>query len=126
MSTYRILVTGSRKWTNKKYLAKKLIEAMESHYPNVVIVHGGCPRGADMFAEAFARYNNIPTEIHPANWKKHGPKAGILRNQEMVDAGADLCIGFITGESPGTRHCIKAAQKAGIPTTIVETICEGK
>ena len=120
MKPFRILVTGSRRWTNTKLLAETLTKAIKDHYPNVVIVHGGCPRGADALTELFAQHNNIPTEVHPAKWKTHGTKAGPIRNQEMVDAGADLCIGFIVGPSFGTKHCVKAAQKAGIPTTTIK------
>ena len=119
MKPFRILVTGSRRWTDTKLLAETLTKAVKDHYPHVVIVHGGCPQGADALTELFAQRNNIPTEVHPAKWKTHGIKAGFIRNQEMVDTGADLCVGFIAGASRGTKHCVKAAQKAGIPTTTI-------
>lgn len=119
MKPFRILVTGSRRWTDTKLLAETLTKAIKDHYSHVIIVHGGCPQGADALAELFAQRNNIPTEVHPAKWKIHGTRANFIRNQEMVDAGADLCIGFIMGASLGAKHCVKAAQKAGIPTTTI-------
>lgn len=52
----------------------------------------------------------------PADWKTHDKMAGPIRNQAMVDKGADLCIGLIThGSSVGTRDCLQRAHLAGIP-----------
>jgi hypothetical protein len=59
-------------------------------------------------------------EAHRADWSKHLRAAGVIRNQEMVDAGADVCFAFPTGEAKGTRDCIRRAEKAGIPVTIFE------
>jgi hypothetical protein len=33
----------------------------------------------------------------------------------MVAAGADLCLAFPIGASPGTRSCMRLAAAAGIP-----------
>ena len=52
------------------------------------------------------------------NWKNLGRKAGPLRNQKMVDLGADICIAFPQGESRGTRNCMKLADKAGIEVVV--------
>ena len=56
----------------------------------------------------------------PAAWDEHGKAAGPIRNQAMVDKGADLCIGIVTTiESVGTRDCLQRAHLAGIPTLII-------
>jgi hypothetical protein len=58
-------------------------------------------------------------EPHPADWKRFGRKrAGIIRNAQMVQAGADQCLAFIRNYSHGATHCSQLAVKAHIPTII--------
>lgn len=111
----RILITGSRDWTDKQLLANKLFEITGCYTKDeIVVVHGGCPTGADAMAEQLCQNYGIATEVYPADWNKHGKAAGPIRNQQMVDLGADICLAFPKGESRGTRHCMRAAEKAGI------------
>ncbi|BBX09437.1 hypothetical protein MAIC_42400 [Mycolicibacterium aichiense] len=58
---------------------------------------------------------DVTEEWHPADWDQYGKAAGHIRNNHMVSLGADLCLPFPLGESRGTRGCMLAAQKAGIP-----------
>jgi hypothetical protein len=74
----------------------------------------GDASGADEMALLWARDRAVDVELHRADWKKHGKAAGPIRNQQMVDAGADVVLAFPFGESRGTRHCMKAANAAGI------------
>lgn len=126
----RLLVTGSRNWTDKIAVYKELYRFVSEHcqmdYDNqlipidydtsdVVIVHGDCPTGVDAIVDDWAIVNWIDVERHPADWDKHGRAAGPIRNQEMVDLGADLCYAFLKGDSRGTKDCARRAEKAGIP-----------
>lgn len=88
---------------------------------DTVLVSGACPRGADHMAEIVWYRQGMHVERHPALWKVHGRKAGMLRNQFMVDKGADICVAFMRDNSAGTSHCIKAAVEAGIPVRLYET-----
>ena len=47
--------------------------------------------------------------------------AGPVRDQAMVDAGADLCVAFhrAIGNSKGTKDCLRRALAAGIPCYLV-------
>lgn len=110
----RILITGSRDWDDKGAIALAMLESAENASDKIIIVHGACPTGADQMAGDFAEFMNWGIEEYPANWVKHGRAAGPIRNQHMVDLGADICLAFPLGESRGTRHCMKAAEKAGI------------
>ena len=114
----RILVTGSRDWRDFKVIADAIYQVVTEWRckpGDVTIVHGGCKTGADEEANWLAELVGIKVEIHPADWKKHGKAAGPIRNQEMVDAGADICLAFIKNNSRGATHCADAAEKAGIP-----------
>lgn len=119
--SFRILITGSRNFNNTSAMLQifKSIAYTISN-TNVTLIHGNA-RGADRLAGKLAHDLGWTVEVHPADWKKYGRKAGPIRNQEMVNTGANICLAFPVGESRGTRHCITAAQKAGINTIIVET-----
>lgn len=113
--TTRVLLTGSRTWTDWRTIGQKL-DYLDVKFPDLVIVHGACPQGADDIADQYARAHDIRTERHPANWRKYGRRAGHLRNAHMVTLGAELCVAFIRDESPGASGCAAMAEHAGIPT----------
>jgi len=114
----RILVCGSREFTNYELLYS-VMEAVRTFYPlqEIVIIHGAA-RGADMLADKAGRALGYDVVSFPANWAQHGKRAGIIRNQQMLDEGdPDLVIAFTpTAEyTPGTGDMVRRAQKAGIP-----------
>lgn len=126
---YRILVTGSRDWTDAELLHDALCHAVYQQVP-AVIVHGACPTGADAMASFWARryaHIGLTEEPHPAAWKLNGRSAGPLRNAAMVSLGADLCLAFISPcssprcrradphPSHGASGCADLAERAGIP-----------
>jgi hypothetical protein len=118
----RILVTGSRTWTNRTVIQSALRQAWMDLGANhhCVLVSGHCPDGADAIAEAWWAQSGMPVERHPANWLQYGASAGPRRNKEMVDLGADICLAFMVGQSKGTAGTIALAKAAGIPTVIHE------
>lgn len=110
----RVLVTGSRDWNNSRAVGAALsLVIATGREQDYVIVHGDA-RGLDRIAKGWAEVFGVRHEPHPADWKLHGKKAGILRNQEMVDLGAEICLAFPTEDSVGTLDCMRRAAKAGI------------
>ncbi len=121
----RVLVTGSRAWSDAAAVRVALTRAWRDAGQPLTVVHGGCPTGADAIAAAWVREHEvagIEEELHVARWHRHGRAAGPLRNQEMVDAGAWRVLAFPLGASPGTRHCVQAAEMAGLDVRL----CEGE
>ena len=119
MTGKRILVTGSRDWTNETAVWNALDnadwEAWQETPGDITLVHGACPSGADAIADHWAKVHCVFTERHPAEWQKYGKRAGFRRNAEMVELGADLCLAFIRDGSRGATHTADLAEKAGIP-----------
>ncbi len=68
------------------------------------IVSGGA-RGVDRLGERYARQRGLPCKVFPAQWAKHGKRAGALRNKEMADY-ADYGVAVWDGVSRGTAHMI--------------------
>lgn len=113
----RLLVTGSRDWTNADAIAFALGACCALFDRRVTLIHGDCPTGADALADEIWRalVPDLPVEPHPADWDLHGKAAGPIRNSEMVALGADLCLAFPLEDSRGTRDCMSKAKAAGIP-----------
>jgi hypothetical protein len=113
----RVLITGSREWDDRETIYA-ILKALP---PGSVIVHGDAD-GADSIAAVLAESMGHTAEPHPVSketWKTVGPAAGPLRNQRMVDLGADLCLAFPRSGSRGTWDCVRRARKAKIPHVIV-------
>ena len=127
----RILVTGSREWRDEETLFQTFLREVYNVLGDHTLVHGGAD-GADSIAAKWATEFGWTIEEHPANWDSCGPdcddshkrrrytgdlycpRSGFVRNAEMVNLGADICLAFYKGASKGTDMCAKLAEKAGI------------
>ena len=111
----RVLVTGSRNWTDATVISRALSSIPTDE--QITVVHGGA-KGADSLAGQFAQHLGYSVEVHEADWDTYGKRAGYIRNKKMVDLGADLCLAFIKNNSKGATICLDLADKAGIPTKV--------
>lgn len=116
----RVIVCGSRGWTDEQ----AIIDRLTALPAGATIVVGynpktGRPRGADKMAYLAARVLGLDVECHPADWEQHGKRAGFVRNGEMAQAGADLCVAFWDGESSGTLGMITSAKRHKIPVEMI-------
>lgn len=122
----RVIFTGSRNWSGlqAEHRAHQVLNQLEN-FCNIaidsplVIVHGDCPTGLDAIVDRWALRRGYVAERHPARWDQFGKAAGPIRNQEMVNAGADMCLGFPLEGGSGTQDCMNRARLAGIPTFTV-------
>lgn len=118
----RILITGSRYFTNTSMIRQALKEAIgDTPCKDVVVVHGAA-KGADSDSGRIARELGARVEEHPADWSQ-GRSAGPARNRKMVSLGADVCLAFLTkgAKNAGTLSCVRYAKEAGIPTKVFES-----
>ena len=107
----RILVCGSRNWTNRK-----LMEIVFEYITDAVIIEGEC-RGADLMARKLAEEKNFVVKKYPADWSKYGRSAGPIRNRKMINEGnPDIVLAFHEDweNSKGTKDMIKLAEENGI------------
>jgi len=126
--TFRVLVTGSRNWTDECAIYEALKALAASVSPqDIIVVHGGqksspdpqegiyAPYGADYLAARAAGMLGMRVEEHKAQWGKYGPAAGPIRNRKMVTLGASMCLAFPEADSRGTLDCMRKAKDADIP-----------
>lgn len=123
----RLLIAGSRnhQWTpyDSHALLIAVRKILEKTHKLPVLVHGGATGADTEAARVGQQLLNLPTEVHRADWSKYDRAAGPIRNKEMVNCGADLCLAFPDhpkGQgSRGTWNCIDLAHQAGIPVYVV-------
>jgi hypothetical protein len=119
----KVLVTGSRRWTDKRavHLALKQLP------PDTVVIHGACATGADAFADAVAKKLGFQIRAYPANWDQDGKKAGPIRNSEMLRKEhvqgdpIQRVIAFTPDleRSRGTRDMVLKAKAKGIKVEVI-------
>ena len=112
----RVIVCGGRDYADVDTIREHL-GLLRAVSPDAAIIHGAAP-GADSLAGYVAGTLGFDVEVHPANWAKHGRAAGPIRNQEMLDSGADLVIAFPGGR--GTQDMASRAERAGIPVERID------
>lgn len=114
----KILVTGSRDWDDEKCIFEAL--SKPDVYPTVdILIHGAC-RGADDIAARIWRGLGGKEISMPADWSKHGKRAGFIRNSEMVALKPDICAAFIKNKSKGAMMTVDLCRKEGIPIHLYE------
>lgn len=121
MTNPRLLITGSRDWTDEGRINDALLMTVFCYREafgdqKITLVSGACPNGADAIAEKIAELHPLIFDIerHPADWETHGKRAGFVRNAEMVKLGAVACLAFIRKQSKGATMTADLAEKAGI------------
>ena len=120
----RLLVCGSRTWTDRPRLWQVIDRLVSQHSDGqVVTVIEGDARGADRLAGQLARKRGWRLERYPADWTRHGRAAGFRRNARMLREGRpDLVVAFTVGplqQSRGTADMVRRARAAGVPVQIV-------
>jgi YspA, cpYpsA-related SLOG family len=83
----RLLVCGSRTWTDRARLWQVLDQLVSRHGDGQVTVIEGDARGADRLAGQLARQRGWRLERYPADWTRHGKAAGPRRNARMLREG---------------------------------------
>lgn len=146
MTEARVLMTGSRSWTDTQTALDALnasLALLGAAPAESTLVHGAA-QGADLLLAGVATSIAMATEAHPAQWGVHTAAcpewdrgnrtcklAGHRRNAEMIARGADLCLAFPThgyhlapgqsraNTSRGTWDCATKARDAGLRTLVV-------
>lgn len=99
---------------------RKFLPYILSEFETTTILHGGA-RGVDSFVGRIAEWLNIPVDVRPADWERHGRRAGPLRNEEMAkytasQGGRAICIRTYAS-TPGTSHSLRMCSAYNVPFT---------
>jgi len=123
ISPFYLGVVGSRRRTTKvdyEIVQRTILDYYQIHKRNLIIVSGGCSKGADNFAEYVANKYGIPILIFYPN-KQDKPNTGsykadyaivaYARNTEIAMISNSLLALVAEDRKGGTENTIKTFQK---------------
>ena len=110
----KLAIIGSRTFNDYKTLR----EYLDPQKEKISLVVSGGAKGADTLGERWAKENNIETLIFPAEWDKHGKKAGFIRNHDIIK-NCDICVAFWDGKSKGTKHSLDLCKQYNKPFLVI-------
>jgi hypothetical protein len=108
----RIAFTGGADCNDHQRIWDALDKVRAKH-PDLVLLHGGSPRGAERIAACWADSRKVPQVVFKPDWTKHRNAAPFKRNDQMLDA---LPIGVVVFPGSGiSANLADKARKFGIP-----------
>ena len=89
------------------------LDRVHTKHPDMVLLHGGSPRGAEFIASRWADHRRVPQISFKPDWTTHGKAAPFRRNDVMLDV---LPIGVMHFAGNGIQDNLRdKARKLGIP-----------
>jgi hypothetical protein len=108
----RIAFTGGTECSDHKRIWDALDKVRAKH-PDIVLLHGGSPRGAERIAACWADNRKVAQVVFKPDWARHRNAAPFKRNDLMLDA---LPTGLIAFPGSGiSANLADKARKMGIP-----------
>lgn len=107
-----VAIIGSRTWPDPDAVRDYVLSLDLAD----TVVSGGA-KGPDTWGQIAAEERGMATLIFKPDWATHGRRAGILRNETIVDS-ADRVVAFWDGTSSGTKHAINYARETGKPVLV--------
>ena len=95
----KLIIAGGRDYhlTSEDY---RFLNTLRDDVKEVVC---GGASGADTYGRHWAKENDIPVKMFPANWKEHGKAAGPIRNRQMAKY-ADAAVLFPGGRGTDNMY----------------------
>ncbi|QXX76150.1 DUF2493 domain-containing protein [Methylovirgula sp. HY1] len=108
----KIALTGGLDFNDHR-LIWDVLDKVRAKHSDMVLIHGGSPKGAELIAAKWASNRNVPQIAFKPDWTKHGKAAPFKRNDQMLEV---LPIGVIAFPGTGIQsNLADKARKLGIP-----------
>ena len=109
---HKIAFTGGIDFNDHERIWATLDRAREKH-PDMVLLHGGSPRGAERIAACWAENRKVTQIAFKPDWNRHGKAAPFRRNDQMLSV---MPAGVIVFPGSGiTENLADKARRLGIP-----------
>ncbi|KAA5595407.1 DUF2493 domain-containing protein [Blastochloris sulfoviridis] len=108
----KVAFTGGADF-NDHHLIWDRLDKVQVKHPDMVLLHGGSPKGAERIAARWADTRKVPQIAFKPDWTRHGKAAPFKRNDQML---AVLPIGVLVFPGSGIQHNLAdKAKMLGIP-----------
>jgi hypothetical protein len=108
----KIAFTGGLDFNDHRLIWDKL-DRVHAKHPDMVLLHGGSPKGAELIAAKWADHRKVPQIAFKPDWTRHAKAAPFKRNDAMLDV---LPIGVMVFPGTGIQdNLADKAKKLGIP-----------
>jgi hypothetical protein len=108
----KIAFTGGVDFNDTQAIWERL-DKVHAKHPDMVLLHGGSPKGAERIAACWANSRKVPQIAFKPDWARHARAAPFKRNDQILDV---LPIGVIVFPGSGiSANLADKAKKLGIP-----------
>lgn len=108
----KVAVSGGADYNDHKLIWDKLDQVHAKH-PDMVLMHGKSPKGAERIAARWADHRNVTQIGFAPDWTKHGRAAPFKRNDQMLGVPP---IGVMVFPGTGIQENLAdKARRLGIP-----------
>lgn len=108
----KVLLTGGLDF-NDHHLIWERLDKVHAKHPDMVLLHGGSPKGAERIAARWADHRKVPQIAFKPDWTKHAKAAPFKRNDQLLVV---LPIGVMVFPGTGIQgNLADKAKKLGIP-----------
>lgn len=98
---------------NDHHLIWDALDRVHAKHADMVLLHGGSPRGAEFIASRWADHRKVPQISFKPDWAHHGKAAPFRRNDTLLEV---LPIGVVHFPGSGIQDNLRdKARKLGIP-----------
>jgi hypothetical protein len=91
----KIAFTGGIEFNDHRLIWGRL-DKVHAKHPDMVLMHGGSPKGAERIAARWADHRKVTQIVSRPDWTKHAKAAPFKRNDAMLEAmpiGVMVCPG---------------------------------
>lgn len=108
----KVALTGGLDFNDHRLIWDRL-DKVHAKHPDMVLLHGGSPKGAELIAAKWADNRKVSQIAFKPDWTKHAKAAPFKRNDAMLDV---LPIGVMHFPGTGIQdNLADKARKLGIP-----------
>ncbi|VTZ28161.1 conserved hypothetical protein [Methylocella tundrae] len=108
----KLAVTGGLDFNDHRLIWDRL-DKVHAKHPDMVLLHGGSPKGAELIAAKWADNRKVSQITFKPDWAKHAKAAPFKRNDAMLDV---LPIGVLVFPGTGIQdNLADKARKLGVP-----------
>jgi hypothetical protein len=98
---------------NDHHVIWAILDKVQAKHPDMVLLHGGAPRGAEKIAACWADNRKVTQIVFKPDWARHAKAAPFKRNDQLLDA---MPIGVVLFPGSGvTDNLADKAKVRGIP-----------